>query len=189
MYNVKDLRKNLKIFKDKFRERNLDFDIDKFSEADKTNRELINRKELLEQEKKKLSKSKDKLNFEKSKKISNQISKLLLEQKKTPKSFIYTINSGYIPDDHWTQDIKIGGGRLIGEACHFIDLLRYLCGSKIERYSAEKIGGNLSYDTFTINLGFNDGSMGSIHYFSNGGSIYPKEKLEIFFCDHLLFYR
>ncbi|RPG98043.1 MAG: serine--tRNA ligase [Candidatus Pelagibacter sp. TMED106] len=85
MYNVKDLRKNLKIFKDKFRERNLDFDIDKFSEADKTNRELINRKELLEQEKKKLSKSKDKLNFEKSKKISNQISKLLLEQKKTQK--------------------------------------------------------------------------------------------------------
>ena len=85
MYNVKDLRKNLKIFKDKFRERNLDFDIDKFSEADKTNRELINRKELLEQEKKKLSKSKDKLNFEKSKKISNQISKLLLAQKKTQK--------------------------------------------------------------------------------------------------------
>ena len=77
MYNVKDLRKNLKIFKDKFRERNLDFDIDKFSEADKTNRELINRKELLEQEKKKLSKSKDKLNFEKSKKISNQIIKLV----------------------------------------------------------------------------------------------------------------
>ena len=85
MYNVKDLRKNLKIFKDKFRERNLDFDTDKFSEADKTNRELINRKELLEKEKKKLSKSKDKLNFEKSKKISNQISKLLLEQKKTQK--------------------------------------------------------------------------------------------------------
>ena len=54
MYNVKDLRKNLKIFKDKFRERNLDFDTDKFSEADKTNRELINRKELLEQEKKKI---------------------------------------------------------------------------------------------------------------------------------------
>ena len=60
MYNLKDLRKNLDIFKDKFKDRNLNFDVDEFKEVDKINRELISKKEILEQEKKKLSKSKDK---------------------------------------------------------------------------------------------------------------------------------
>ncbi len=83
MHNLKDLRKNLEIFKKKFKDRNLDFDIDEFSKADTVNRELINKKELLEQEKKQLSKSKEKSNFEKSKKISDQIEKILVEQKKT----------------------------------------------------------------------------------------------------------
>ena len=82
MHNLKDLRKNLEIFKKKFKHRNLDFNTDKFVKADKANRELINKKELLEQEKKQLSKSKEKSNFEKSKKISDQIDKLLLEQEK-----------------------------------------------------------------------------------------------------------
>ncbi len=83
MYNLKDLRKNLEIYKKKFKERNLDFDIDEFNKADKINRELINKKELLEQEKKQLSKSKDKSNFEKSKKISGEIDITLIEQKKS----------------------------------------------------------------------------------------------------------
>ena len=83
MHNLKDLRKNLEIFKKKFKDRNLDFDTDEFSKADTVNRELINKKELLEQEKKQLSKSKEKSNFEKSKKISDQIEKILVEQKKT----------------------------------------------------------------------------------------------------------
>ena len=85
MHNLKDLRKNLEIFKRKFKDRNLDFNTDEFNKADKINRELINKKEILEQEKKKLSLSKEKSNFEKSKKISNQIDKILLEQKKTQK--------------------------------------------------------------------------------------------------------
>ena len=85
MHNLKDLRKNLETFKKKFKDRNLDFDIDEFSKADKSNRDLINKKELLEQEKKNLSKSKEKSNFEKSKKISDQINEILLEQKKTQK--------------------------------------------------------------------------------------------------------
>ena len=85
MHNLKDLRKNLDIFKKKFKDRNLDFNIDEFNKADKSNRELINKKELLEQEKKQLSKSKEKSNFEKSKEISSQIDKILLEQKKTQK--------------------------------------------------------------------------------------------------------
>ena len=85
MHNLKDLRKNLETFKKKFKDRNLDFNTDEFNKADKVNRELINKKELLEQEKKQLSKSKEKSNFEKSKKISDQIDKILLEQKKTQK--------------------------------------------------------------------------------------------------------
>ena len=83
MHNLKELRQNLKVFKKKFKDRNYDFDTDKFSELDKENRELINKKELLEQEKKTISKSKDKTNFDKSKKISNKIQEISQEQKKT----------------------------------------------------------------------------------------------------------
>ena len=86
MHNLKDLRKNLETFKRKFKDRNLDFNTEKFNKLDKINRELINKKELLEQEKKKLSQSKEKSNFEKSKKISEAIDKILLEQKKTQKT-------------------------------------------------------------------------------------------------------
>ena len=69
MHDLKDLRKNLEVFKKKFKDRNLDFNINEFNKVDKINRELINKKELLEQEKKNLSKSKEKSNFEKSKKF------------------------------------------------------------------------------------------------------------------------
>ena len=85
MHNLKDLRKNINTYKEKFKDRNLDFDIDEFTEIDKINRDLINKKELLEQEKKKLSKSKDASNFEKSKKLSSQIDKILIEQSKSQK--------------------------------------------------------------------------------------------------------
>ena len=82
MHDLKDLRKNLNLYKKKFKDRNLDFKIDEFDKLDKANRELITKKELLEQEKKNLSKSKDKQNFEKSKKISDDIDKIILKQKK-----------------------------------------------------------------------------------------------------------
>jgi seryl-tRNA synthetase len=85
MHNLKDLRKNIDIYKKKFEERNLDFNIDEFINKDKVNRELINKKELLEQEKKILSKSKEKSNFEKSKKISSQINDISIEQAKSQK--------------------------------------------------------------------------------------------------------
>jgi len=83
MHNLKDLRTNLETFKKKFKDRNLDFNTDEFNKIDKINRELISKKELLEQEKKNLSKSKERSNFEKSKKISDEIDKILLKQKKT----------------------------------------------------------------------------------------------------------
>ena len=80
MHNIKDLRKNLDTFKKKLKDRNLEFDEDKFNKLDELNRKLINDKEKLEQEKKSLSKSKDKSNFNKSKKISDEISVLAKKQ-------------------------------------------------------------------------------------------------------------
>ena len=80
MHNIKDIRKNLNDYKKKLNERNLDFDIENFNKLDELNRKLINEREKLEQEKKLLSKTKDKSNFDKSKKISEQISELANKQ-------------------------------------------------------------------------------------------------------------
>ena len=105
MHDLKDLRKNLEIYKKKFKDRNLDFNPEEFNKADIYNRELINKKELLEQEKKKLSKSKDKSNFEKSKKISNQINEIILEQKKSQKKVDQIISN--LPNIA-NKDVPIG---------------------------------------------------------------------------------
>jgi seryl-tRNA synthetase len=80
MHDLKELRKNIVDFKKKFKDRNVDFDVENFNKKDFLNRDLINKKEKLEQEKKSLSKSKDKSNFEKSKKISSEISQLIKDQ-------------------------------------------------------------------------------------------------------------
>ena len=105
--------------------------------------------------------------------------KELLTTESSPKTFIYTINAGEIPAEHWTQDQNVGGGRLIGEACHFIDLLRFLTDSQISEFSLNHMS-SMSKDTFSINLKFTDGSIGTIHYFANGPKTLPKERLEIF---------
>ena len=81
MHNLKNLRKNLEKFKTKFKDRNLNFNLDEFNKVDNLNRDLISKKELLEQEKKSLSKSKDQTNFEKSKEISKKIDQLAVTQK------------------------------------------------------------------------------------------------------------
>ncbi|QTH64622.1 bi-domain-containing oxidoreductase [Psychrosphaera ytuae] len=113
--------------------------------------------------------------------------KSLLDKKASPKSFIMTMNAGDIPSDHWTQDPKVGGGRIIGEACHYIDLMRFLAGSKITSFSAKKMGENpyveITEDKAIITLSFEDGSVGSIHYFANGGKSFAKERIEVF-CDN-----
>ena len=92
MHNLKDLRKNLEIFKKKFKDRNLDFNVEEFNQIDQINRELINKKELLEQEKKILSKSKDQSNFEKSKKLTKQIDEIVIEQIKSNKKIDYILS-------------------------------------------------------------------------------------------------
>ena len=105
MHNIKDLRKNLEIYKKKFKARNLDFDSSLFEKLDSDNRELINKKEKLEQEKKILSKSKDKSNFEKSKKISIDISKLSTDQYKIQKKLDDLL---YILPNIALDDVPIG---------------------------------------------------------------------------------
>ncbi len=113
--------------------------------------------------------------------------KQLLAGKGVPKTFIFTMNAGEIPADHWTQDPQLGGGRIIGEACHYIDLMRYLADSKILSFHAAKMGDvdglQVSEDKAIITLAFEDGSIGSIHYFANGGKSFPKERIEVF-CDN-----
>jgi len=110
--------------------------------------------------------------------------KALLKPIKQPKVFIMTMNAGDIPADHWTQDADIGGGRIIGEACHYIDLMRFLVGHKIASCSAVAMGstpGNaITEDKAAITLTFEDGSFGTIHYLANGGKSFPKERIEVF---------
>lgn len=113
--------------------------------------------------------------------------KCLLDAKPLPKTFIMTMNAGEIPKTHWTQKAEVGGGRIIGEACHYIDLMRYLAGSKIKSFNVVKMGENdfveVTEDKALISLTFEDGSIGSIHYFANGGKSFPKERIEVF-CDN-----
>jgi predicted dehydrogenase/threonine dehydrogenase-like Zn-dependent dehydrogenase len=101
-----------------------------------------------------------------------------------PRTFVMTVNAAAIPNTHWTQDPEVGGGRIVGEACHFIDLLRFLADSPIatHRVSAIRTGaeGARIPDTVTVVLAFANGSMGTIHYFANGHKSFPKERLEVF---------
>ncbi|MGB7318883.1 MAG: Gfo/Idh/MocA family oxidoreductase, partial [Planktotalea sp.] len=113
-----------------------------------------------------------------------QTMKSLLDASAEPKSFIMVMNAGAIPADHWTQDPAIGGGRIIGEACHYIDLMRYLAGAKISSVQARRMGDAPSVavtdDKVSITLGFADGSFGSLHYLANGGASFAKERIEVF---------
>ena len=116
-----------------------------------------------------------------NRRFSPQIQKIkkLLLGTSGPKSFIFNINAGHIDEDHWTQDNDVGGGRVVGEACHFIDLLRFLADSPILDWNQNSMNSN-SRDTLSIGLRFEDGSIGTINYFANGPKSLPKERLEIF---------
>ncbi|HEO1797867.1 MULTISPECIES: bi-domain-containing oxidoreductase [Acinetobacter] len=127
-----------------------------------------------------------------NRRFSPQVQKMktLLDTVKEPKSFIMTMNAGAIPADHWTQDNTVGGGRIIGEACHFIDLMRFLAGSKIVSIQARRMGETdavqVLEDKASITLGFEDGSFGTIFYLANGASSFPKERVEVFTAGRVL---
>ena len=98
-----------------------------------------------------------------------------------PLAMIYRVNAGAIPKESWIQDNDSGGGRIIGEVCHFIDLLTYFAGSApVSVYaSAMRTTENLN-DTITLNLNYENGSIGSVCYFANGDKSLPKERFEIY---------
>ena len=108
--------------------------------------------------------------------------KQLLEGRSEPLAMNMTVNAGIISPEHWVHDPVRGGGRIIGEACHFIDLMVHLTGSPVRTVSASMMGGGavIKEDKMSISLGFEDGSVGTVNYFANGPKSYPKEILEVF---------
>ncbi len=110
--------------------------------------------------------------------------KALLAGRAGPKALVMTVNAGAIPPDHWTQDPAVGGGRIVGEACHFVDLLRFLTGSPILRAHGTSFGRvpglKVREENATLVLEFADGSLGTIHYLASGHRSLPKERLEVF---------
>ena len=107
--------------------------------------------------------------------------KKLLAGRSAPIAVNILVNAGEIPADHWLRNPRIGGGRIIGEACHFIDLAMFLVGHPIVTVHAIALARRTqSDDTFSINLTFSDGSIAAVHYWTNGPRSYPKERVEIF---------
>jgi predicted dehydrogenase len=98
-------------------------------------------------------------------------------------NIICTMNAGFIPQDVWVQDMNIGGGRIIGEACHYIDLMIYLTGSRVKSVVMNSIGLNPTENTdnAAILLKFENGSQGVLNYFANGSKAYSKERFEVFY--------
>ena len=123
--------------------------------------------------------------------FNRRFSPFILELKKDldkiqgKKAITYTINAGDIPKDHWVQDLEVGGGRLIGEACHFIDLCLFLVSKPITSYDVNFLEAGCK-DTFTISLKFQDGSIANINYFSNGNKSVSKEFLQVFSNGNIL---
>ena len=99
-----------------------------------------------------------------------------------PKHIHYRVNAGPIPLNHWTQDPEIGGGRIIGEACHFIDFITFLVGEAPISVTAHALpdGGKYREDNVSMTFTFPDGSIGIVDYLANGDKSFPKERVEVF---------
>lgn len=98
-------------------------------------------------------------------------------ERSAPLCITYRVNAGFVPKDSWIQDPEEGGGRIIGEVCHFVDFLQYITNSQPMRVFAERIADS---DNILITINFKDGSLGNIGYFANGDKSFPKERVEIF---------
>ena len=104
------------------------------------------------------------------------VGRLLTQMSPAPKTMVYTVNAGPLPRDHWLVDPQVGGGRFLGEAIHFVDLLRCLARSRVRTATARL--RDQQNGTFTFE--FEDGSVGTVHYFANGTTRLPKERLEVY---------
>jgi predicted dehydrogenase/threonine dehydrogenase-like Zn-dependent dehydrogenase len=110
--------------------------------------------------------------------------KEFFDNRESPLSILYRVNAGRIPKEHWIQDKREGGGRIIGEVCHFVDLMQYLTNSLPLRVYAESIRARshqtIDEDSVFITISFEDGSAGTICYLSEGDRSLPKERIEIY---------
>jgi len=108
--------------------------------------------------------------------------KQFLDERKEPLIAHYRVNAGYIPLNHWTHDPEQGGGRLIGEGCHFIDFITYLVGAAPSNVTVRGLpdAGRYKEDNLSITLAFPDGSLGLVSYLANGDKAFPKERVEAF---------
>jgi predicted dehydrogenase len=99
-----------------------------------------------------------------------------------PLALHYRINAGYLARDHWLNDPEQGGGRILGELCHFVDLLMFLAASPIVEVEARPLAnpGRYSGDNVLISVGFANGSQGTISYLANGDRSFSKERVEVF---------
>jgi polar amino acid transport system substrate-binding protein len=113
-----------------------------------------------------------------------QRAKELFAGSTTPLSILYRVNAGRIPKEHWIQNAYEGGGRIIGEVCHFIDLMQFLCGSKPISVFAEAVSGRsdqvVDADSVLVTLKFANGSNGAVAYLSEGDRAMAKERVEVF---------
>jgi predicted dehydrogenase len=101
---------------------------------------------------------------------------------------VFTMNAGFIPANSWVHDPAVGGGRLLGEACHFIDLASYIAQSHVVAVCANGLGPNVNErcDNAIITLRFASGAQAVVNYFSNGSKAYSKERAEVYHQDRTL---
>lgn len=99
-----------------------------------------------------------------------------------PKNIVATMNAGFIPAEMWVHDLQVGGGRIIGEACHFIDLCSFLAGSKVTAVCMNAMGETPqeNTDNATLMLRYENGTNAVVNYFANGSKAYAKERVEVF---------
>ena len=97
-----------------------------------------------------------------------------------PMAMTYRVNAGAVPPDSWIQDADFGGGRIVGEVCHFVDFLTYMIGSLPKSVYANVLNDpNHLNDTLNVSLSYENGSIGTICYFANGDTSLPKERVEV----------
>jgi predicted dehydrogenase/threonine dehydrogenase-like Zn-dependent dehydrogenase len=113
-----------------------------------------------------------------------RVAKDFFEGARAPLSILYRVNSGRVPRSHWTQDPSEGGGRIVGEVCHFVDFMQFMTGSTVVRVYAEPVASEdreaIDEDSVFITLKFADGSNGTIAYLAEGDRALRKERVEIF---------
>lgn len=123
-----------------------------------------------------------------NRRFSPHIQKIKSVIANAPMNIVATMNAGAIPANVWVHDLEVGGGRIVGEACHYFDLMVYLTGSKIKSVCMNALGQNPSENTdnASILLKMENGSTGVVNYFSNGSKAYSKERLEVFSQEKVL---